>query len=634
MSNSPSATPQKRIPKRRVWIYTAIAALLPFGLLAIVELGLRAVNPRGGLPLFVPAEFTAGDYLVANRTASQRWFGRIPSAPAPALDPFAREKPGRGFRVFVLGESTTAGFPFPRNVAFSRLIRDVLTDVLPRDSVEVINLGIAATNSFALLDMAKEIADQRPDAVLIYAGHNEYYGVLGAASRVGIPGGAAVTRAYLRLLRSRIVLALRDGLAAVGGLGTDAGGDLEAASLMEVLARDRLVALESALYSQGTGQFEANLARTVRVFTGRGIPVLVGSLASNLRDHPPFAAEPNHAAGGAVSVFDSARMTLAAGDTLRAAALFERARDLDVVRFRAPGEFNAIVRRVAVSSNAVYVPVAEEFAAASGAGIPGADLFLEHVHPNRSGYALMGQIFFRAMASAGALPARADTTRLRGWPEYADRTTLTPFDERVAFHTVRTLTTRWPFVPVDSQLDYRASYRPEGVVDSVAFAVSRGASWHLGKTFIAGEYARRGLHDSAAAEYAGLARDAPFAHEPHLMHAGALERAGREDESLAALARAVAIRPTGPALARLGQVAARRRDFPRAAALLRRSLALDQNQPQVLYQLSLTYGMANDIPQARATALQLSRLRPDYPGLADWLATLGVAPGARAPAAP
>lgn len=605
-------------------MYLAVTLLLPFALLGVVELGLRVARPNGGLPLFERASFMRGDYLVASRSVGRRWFGGIRDAPAPPAEPFAKVKPDRAFRVFVLGESTTAGFPYPRNVTFSRLLGDVLRDVLPGDSVEVVNLGIAATNSFAMLDMAREIAAQQPDVVLIYAGHNEYYGALGAASRVGIPGGGRAVRLYLNLLRLRIVLALRDAVLALRGDAGEADGDLEAASLMEVLARDRQVPLASDRYDEGVRQFEQNLDAIVRTFTRRDIPVLVGSLVSNLRDHPPFAADANRLPGGAVAAFDSARAALAIGDSAAAAALFERARDLDVMRFRAPGEFNAVVRRVARAAGAAYVPVAEEFAAASQAGIPGADFLLEHVHPNRAGYALLGRVFFRALSETGALPARADTTRLRAWEEYAAGTTLTPFDERVALHTVRTLTTRWPFVRVETQTDYRGSYRPTGLLDSLAFAVSRGASWQVAKLQLAAAYERRAQFDSAAAEYAGLVRDAPFMDQPLLLQARALDRAGRSVEASAALTRAIAIRPTPQSLALLGAAAVKRRELPEAVAFFRRSLALQPNQPEVLYQLSLTYGMADDIPQARATAAQLERMNPAYPGLADWLASLGM----------
>lgn len=604
-------------------MYLTVTLLFPFVLFALVELGLRLADRRGGLPLFEPAAFVRGDYLVASRAVGRRWFGDIENAPSPPAEPFARVKPGRALRVFALGESSTAGFPYPRNGTFSRLLRDMLADVFPDDSVEVVNLGIAATNSYAMLDIAGEIAAQRPDAIVIYAGHNEYYGALGAASRVDFPGGAGAVRVYLKLLRLRTVLALRRALASVRG-GDDPDTDLEAASLMEVLARDREVPLGGETYAAGARQFERNLAALIRSFRRNGIPVFVGSVVSNLRDQPPFAAESNRRPNGAVAVFDSGRAALARGDTAGAGRLLARARDLDVVRFRAPGEFNDLIQRVARSSGATYVRVAEAFAAASPAGIPGSGLLLEHVHPNRDGYALIARTFFDAIVSDGAVGARADRARLRPWNEYVAGTALTPFDERIAAHLVRTLGTRWPFVPVERQVDYRGSYVPSDLLDSLAFEVSRGASWERAKLRLAGDYERRDQFDSAAAEYAGLARDAPLFDEPLRLLARALALGGRDAAADSVIRRAVAIRPTPETLAALGVAAARRRQLPDAIGFFNRSLALQPNQPPVLYQLSLAYGMVNDIPNARAAATRLARIDPAYPGLREWLINLGL----------
>ncbi|MFN2603933.1 MAG: GDSL-type esterase/lipase family protein [Gemmatimonadaceae bacterium] len=536
---------------------------------------------------------------------------------------FSEQKPERAFRIFVLGESTTAGFPYPRNVTFSRLLRDVLRDVLPGDSVEVINLGIAAINTFAMLDMAKEVANQHPDAILIYAGHNEYYGALGAASRVSFPGGTPIVRLYLHLLHLRSVLALRNAIAAVMRRSHPAKGDLEEASLMEVLARDQQVPLKSPRYNEGVRQFESNLESIADVFKRKGIPVLIGSLASNLRDQPPFAADANSRRGAADSAYEAARGDLSRGDTIAAKYLFSRARDLDVIRFRAPSEFNQIIRQVCVRTGATYVPVAEAFAAGSPGGIPGSNLFLEHVHPTRAGQALIGQVFFQSLLGAKLLRA-VDTTRLRSWDEYARGTDLTPFDERIAFHITRTLTLRWPFVPVARQVDYRGQYVPVSLLDSLAFAVSRGARWPTAKLQLGADYERRKQFDSAAAEYAGLARDAPLLDEPWLLIARSLGEAGRTHEAEAALRRSVAIRPTAPALAVLGTRAAQRRDIPEAISFFRQSLALDPAQPRVLYQLSLAYGMSRDIVNARDAALRLAQIEPNYPGLAGLLSALGL----------
>lgn len=624
MSNNPPLKPQRRISRGRYAVYLTVTLLLPFVLLGVVELGLRLANPRGGLPVFEQAAFVRGDYLVVSRAVGRRWFGDIENAPSPPAEPFAKVKPDRALRVFALGESTTAGFPYPRNGTFSRLLRDMLTDVFPEDSVEVVNMGIAATNSYAMLDIAGEIVAQEPDAIVIYAGHNEYYGALGAASRVDFPGGAGAVRVYLKLLRLRTVLALRRALASVRGAdGPDT--DLEAASLMEVLARDREVPLGGDTYAAGARQFETNLAALIRAFRRKGIAVFVGSVVGNLRDQPPFASESNGRPNGAVAAYDSGRAALARGDTAGAGRLLARARDLDVVRFRAPGEFNELIQRVARSSGATYVPVAEAFVAASPGGIPGSNLLLEHVHPNRDGYALIARTFFDSIVMSRDVGASADRGRLRPWSEYVAGMALTPFDERIAAHLVRTLGSRWPFVPVERQTDYRGHYVPSDLLDSLAFAVSRGASWEQSKLRLAADYERRDRYDSAAAEYAGLARDAPLFDEPIQLLARALALAGKEAAADTALRRAVAIRPTPEALAMLGLAAARRRQLADAIGFFNRSLALQPNQPEVLYQLSLAYGMVNDVPNARAVATRLARLDPAYPGLREWLINLGLA---------
>jgi tetratricopeptide (TPR) repeat protein len=618
--------PAEPLSRARYWLFLGITLAAPVLALALVEAGIRLARPDGGLPLFREAPVVRGGYVAANPDVGQRWFAGIDEPPAPPVEPFPKEKQDGDFLVFVLGESSAAGFPYPRNAAFSRLVRDAVADVLPDRRVYVVNLGIAATNSFAMLDIAREVAARRPDAVLVYAGHNEYYGALGAASRVSIPGGTSAVRLYLRLLRLRTVLAMRHALVSVRRRGAAPVGDLEAASLMEILARGRQVPLDGPMYHRGLRQFETNLESLVGVFVRNGIPVLVGSIASNLRDQPPFAAEANSSAGGAAAAFDNARAMLARGDTAAARALFARARDLDVIRFRAPTQFNDVIRRVAARPGVTYVPVAERFAARSPGGIEGSELFLEHVHPNRAGYALIGRAFFEAMLAAGVLGASPDTSRLRDWDEYLRRTAISPFDERVAMHLVRTLTSRWPFVPVARQTDYRATYVPPDLLDSLAFAVSRGARWETAKLELAADYERRQLFDSAAAEYAGFARDAPSFDEPLRLMARAFRRAGRPAEAYDALRRAEEIRPTAQGLAALAASAVDQKKLPDAIALFRRSLALDPGQPAVLYQLSLAHGMAQDLPNARATALRLARLSPGYPGLTDWLHALGLSP--------
>ena len=51
---------------------------------------------------------------------------------------------------------------------------------------------------------------ERPDAILIYAGHNEYYGALGAGSTETLGAVPGFVRFYVRLQRFKTFLLLRN----------------------------------------------------------------------------------------------------------------------------------------------------------------------------------------------------------------------------------------------------------------------------------------------------------------------------------------------------------------------------------------------------------------------------------------
>lgn len=624
---SPSAKratePRKDEPlsRGRSIAFAAISLALPFLLVGAAEVGLRYFRPSDGLPLFVTAPIGNGKYLTANPAVARRWFAGVARPPAPPPELFASDKPANGFRLFVLGESTTAGFPYPRNGTFSRVLRDALKDVLPGDSVEVVNLGIAATNSYAVADIAAEVAQQEPDAVLIYAGHNEYYGALGAASSQG-SGSPTLTRLSLAMQRSRLYLALRDILAGEGSAAADS-----APSFMEILARDRPVPLGSEKYRVGIEQFGGNLERALAEFSERGIPVFVGSLVSNLRDQVPFAAEPNEAKGGARQIFTAARAALSAGDSAGAQTLFSAARDADVVRFRAPSAFDSVVRAVSERAGAHYVSVRELFDSLSPARTPGFNFFLEHVHPNRAGAVLLAQAYYSALASQRFLGHSAAPAALESWSHYDSAMTLTRFDELVADHSVRTLTARWPFVTEREARDYRGTYVPAGFADSLAFAVSRGAlPWSSAKLALAQHLESRKLWDAAIAEYEGMARDLPLSELPLRLMALAHASGGRPEVADSLLFLAATIEPTGEVFYARAQILLDQKKLPEAIPLLQEATRRSPRLVGAWYQLSLAYGLMRDLSLARATAERAAAIDPSYPGLQGWMATIGLRP--------
>jgi tetratricopeptide (TPR) repeat protein len=609
-------------PARRR-LLLAITLSVPILFFAALEGGLRLAWRDGALPVFSALDAAGTSLLVPNRGVARRYFASSANPPVPPMDAFAAEKPARSFRVFVLGESSAAGFPFPPNGTFSRVLRDALRDVLPGDSVEVVNLGIAATNSFTLVDLADDVIAQRPDVILIYAGHNEYYGALGVGSTIGMGSSPRLVRLYLAAERLRTVVMLRNGIAAVMRLMHPPPNDSTAATLMESVARDQRIELGGRAYQAGLSQYAGNLDLTLRRFRDAGVPVLVASIASNVRDQPPFVSDHN---GPAFAAFDSAGLLSRAGDSSTARRLYARARDLDVIRFRAPSALNDTIRAVAAREGARYVPTAERFDAASPGGSPGHELFLEHVHPNRHGYALMAQTFFEALRDMRFLGRDAHLERLSPWPVYEARMELTPFDERIAEHTVRTITSRWPFVPRERALDYRGTYRPGGLSDSLALLVSRGGiSWAEAKLRVAADEETRGHADSAFAEYRGLIRDRPFTELPYRFAGRALVAAHRPSDAAVYLERSLSMAPTPEATYLLGILALQQKDYARAITLLDRAVTMAPTSAAAAYQLSLAFGLSRNLDAARAAAARAAQVDPRYPGLARWMVSLGMA---------
>jgi lysophospholipase L1-like esterase len=621
-------TQRQPLSPAKAAVFMTITVLLPFILLGLLEIGLRLEHYGGDMSAFETPSVLHGLYKVPGENVGKRYFPQEQYPPSPPGDPFLVDKPAHSMRLFVLGESSAAGFPYPPNGTFARVLKDALTDVLPKDTVEVINMGMAATNSFTIADLAGDIIDQKPDAILIYGGHNEYYGALGAGSTESLGSYPSFVRLYLKLQNIKTFLLLRNTVNSV--MGSIRGGrstkEIEAdASRMESVVSDQSIKLGDDTYKRGVAQYESNLRYAIGKFRRAGIPVFIGSTPSNLRDIAPFGPNASPPDSTAAKEYAAARATLASGDSVAAATQFAKARDLDVIRFRAPGEFQPLVQKIAKETGATYVPAVEGFAAAAQYHIPGSDLFLEHVHPNQRGYVMLAQFFFDALRDAKFLGRPADLTRLASWDEYTRRMRLTPLDQLIAYHTIKTVTTRWPFVPVAKNQDYRGTYKPVDIIDSIAFNESRGGMpWAKAKMMAADIYAARGKTDSAVAEYDGLIRDEPGIEIAYRLAGRVLLLANQEARAKWYLEQAYTLQPSAATGFALGRIALKEKNLPSALALLQQTVQMSPNMAPALYELSLAYALSHDIDHARSVAIRLAQIAPSYPGLPQWMNTIGL----------
>ena len=359
----------------RPLLFRIIAVLLPLAVLICVDFVWQMVAPNH-LFMTMPGQ---PNYQVVNPDYAPRYFRGF--KPQVAFNPILQDKPADGFRIVALGGSSTAGYPYHFYHAFPERLTALVRAQYPVKTVEVVNLGMTAVNSHVIRDITPAVARLEPDAVLIYAGHNEYYGAYGTGT------GAAVLRQRAGLKRLTLILKRSQLFRALEGLF--ALGNQADRTMMARSVGDAHIVEGSPAYDAGLHQFEANMAKVLGHFRKRDIPVYIGTVVSNLAGQSPLGED-----ALAISAYRAARNHLSAGDSVAAHLAFTRARALDPVRFRAPEPINQSIRRLADEWDAQLVELAPLFA-----GLDHDSLFTDHLHPTYRGHQRIADAFGLALSS-------------------------------------------------------------------------------------------------------------------------------------------------------------------------------------------------------------------------------------------
>lgn len=522
-----------------MWV---IVLSLPVVLLGLSEAGLRLAGYGHDLEsLFIPSPQQPA-YLQANPRVVTRFFVDPAQAPSVSIETayFRAQKAPGTLRVFVQGESSAAGFPYGLGAALAGALDQRLERAFPGREVEVISTALAAVNSYALLDFADEIIAQQPDAVLVYVGHNEYLGILGVGSTLRVAASPLLTRAFLDVRELRLFQVMSR-LLGRGGTQAVEGSPAVADTLMERVAGERSIPLDSETYRAGLEQFDANLRRLLARYRAAGVPVFVGTLVSNERDQMPLAvlsgAEAD-SAGAAKTAYLAAQDTEAAGNYAAAREGYAWARDLDPLRFRAPSQFNAVIATAAQASDATVVDVHAAFVEASEHGLVGNELLLEHVHPNLDGYFLLADAYFDAMVARG-IPGRPEVELSDG--EARADLPVSEVDRLFGEYKVLRIKSGWPFAPTWTapQLPPPAS-EPERLAQDLYF---ERISWPEAQDQLRRHYQATGDRTGYARVTTILADAFPFAGQLQFQSAAALIQLERPADALRYSRRAVELEP-------------------------------------------------------------------------------------------
>ncbi len=383
---------------RRLLVFKLVAMLLPFMLVVLVEVALILFGYGYDFQLFVEDPKNA-DFLIMNKHASKKYFMEEENATIGNFEKFEKTKSPNTFRIFVLGESTTIGYPYMHNGSFHRWLQYRLMHTFPDRHFEVINLSLTAVNSYTVQDFAKQIAPYAPDAVLIYVGHNEYYGALGVGSTSYIGDKPALIRTMLRLRELRLVQFLSSIISKIKQAFSGGAQETDLReNLMKRMASEQQIPFASVVYKNGIHQFGNNLHEALAALEKEKIPVLISNLVSNEKDLKPFISDTTVEQHSAVHHFTLAQKTYEQADFEQAKGHYRLAKELDMLRFRAPEEMNNIINKaVTVFPNVNLVDTRALFEAHSLHGILGKETLLEHVHPNLLGYALLSEAFYQSL---------------------------------------------------------------------------------------------------------------------------------------------------------------------------------------------------------------------------------------------
>jgi tetratricopeptide (TPR) repeat protein len=499
----------------KIRFFTTAAFLFFILLLLILELTLRLTQYGGESKLFIPTPDEKSEYYGINRQVSRRYFLQDDFWPTPRKDLFLRKKSENSYRIFVLGGSTTAGFPYGHNVSFPRILQRRLSDTFSDRRIEVVNTAMTAINSYTLLDFMDEILQQQPDALLIYAGHNEFYGALGVGSVESLGKHRSIVLTYLGMQRFKTFQLLRNGVHAIRHAFNKSPEPETVFDPMKTqmarIVKEKEIPLNHDLYRLGEKQFKANLRAILRKAQKAGIPVLISELVSNVHDQMPFVSVKSDTLPDAVSIFRKAKKLEQAGEYNQARTLYYRAKDLDALRFRATESFNRVIHEAAREYNCPVVPMKSRFESESQNGLIGNNLMHEHLHPNYNGYFVMADAFYQAMRQNQWIEVEWPSERVRPSIYYYKNWGFTRLDSTFAALTITHLKGGWPFEKTgpNRALDL---FRPHTREDSLCLRILRTGESTLEQAHIelANYYETKGDIQRALAEYRSLIYTVPY----------------------------------------------------------------------------------------------------------------------------
>ena len=409
------------LPSKLSFRKKLIFAMIPLCLLAAgTEVVLRAIDyrspnadPYESFVLHRPLFEARGDLLQTNPSRVNYF----------RPQEFARKKAPGTVRCVVCGGSVTYGYLLedPLHQAYPYVLAQQFEKVHPQTRFEIINCGGLAYATYRLVGIIEECLAYDPDLVIVMSGHNEFLEPRLYADLLDVKQSFWYESRIVRLIRQWTASRMQQ------DFQLPRTGDEKHMVLASDYIEERFIVRDVAEYESTADHFSRNLGRMIALCRERGVPIVLCTEASNIRDWAPFQTLPGGSLnvqqvraelgrvnklisegkhtdalkaateilqddpGSAAFHFLAAKCLDALGRPAAAKPHYIQARDTDAFPHRSISLLNNRVRAVAKAESVPLFDAEDVLMRAARDAIPGFDLFVDQCHPNPDGHAIIAK---------------------------------------------------------------------------------------------------------------------------------------------------------------------------------------------------------------------------------------------------
>ncbi len=512
--------------------FIVIIVSLPIFIFVLLEAILLSINYDESAETVITIERNGKKYYTINQLVGKKYFNKTKLYYRKGQhDFFEVEKSNNTIRIFCFGASTTAGFPYEYNAIPTEFLHRQLEILLPNKNIEVINTAIAATNSFTVFDLEKDLIKYKPDMFIVYMGQNEFYGAFGVGSSISLGENRSLIKAHLWLHKFRSYLLIKNIIAYI--LGNN--DEKENISLMEDMIQNNAISLNNETYLTAKETFKKNYEEIIELAKKNNIPIILSTLVTNEKDLSPFVSLhkknidksnltkftnlydsgvenfKNENYKDAInyfkqvieidSTFAKAHFYLGKcytgiNDYGNAKKEFVLANDFDGLKFRAPSEFNSIIIKLSKKYKVPLSDIYSLFNSNSPNNIIGKELLIDHLHPNIKGYFLLSKAWLNTIKHNYLLDIKP--TEILNEKSIFQNIPVTELDSTIGEMKIISLKSKPPFKSRNKNF----VIKPKNFIEEQAYrlTIKKDISWGIAHINVAKYYFKKNYLHKAIKE--------------------------------------------------------------------------------------------------------------------------------------